>query len=59
VAAEEQARVSHNIADAMQTVSSIAVETSAGTHETSQIMQNLATIAEDFSEATLKFKVGD
>jgi twitching motility protein PilJ len=59
VAAEEQARVSHNIADAMQTVSSIAVQTSAGTHETSQIMQNLASIAEDFSSAIMKFKIGD
>jgi twitching motility protein PilJ len=59
VAAEEQARVSHNIAEAMQTVSSIAVQTSAGTHETSQIMQNLAVIAEDFSEAIMKFKIGD
>lgn len=59
VAAEEQARVSHNIAGAMQTVSSIAVQTSAGTHETSQIMQNLAVIAEDFSDAIMKFKVGD
>lgn len=59
VAAEEQARVSHNIAEAMQTIAGIAVETSAGTHETSQIMQNLAGIAEDFSSAIMKFKVGD
>jgi twitching motility protein PilJ len=59
VAAEEQARVSHNIAGAMQTVSSIAVENSTGTHETSQIMQNLAGIAEDFSNAIMKFKVDE
>ncbi len=57
VAAEEQARVSHNIAGAMQTVSSIAIQTSTGTHETSQIMQNLVSIAEDLSTAVLKFKI--
>jgi twitching motility protein PilJ len=59
VAAEEQARVSHNIAGAMQTVSSIAIQTSTGTHETSQIMQNLVSIAENLSDAILKFKISD
>jgi PAS domain S-box-containing protein len=57
VAAEEQARVSHSISEAMQTVSGIALQTSAGTHETSQIMQNLVSLAENLSDAILKFKI--
>src|SRR5262249_7845014 len=59
IAAEEQAKVSHSIADAMQTVSSIALETSAGMHQTSQITHSLVSIAENLSQAILKFNVAD
>ncbi|HKV41999.1 MAG TPA: methyl-accepting chemotaxis protein, partial [Blastocatellia bacterium] len=59
LAAEDQARVSHRIAAAMQTVSGIAAGTSTGTHETSQIMHNMVSIAENLSEAILRFKIGD
>ena len=58
-AADEQAKVSHNIAGAMQTVSSIASGTSSGTHETSNIMHGLVNIAESLSHTMLKFKIGD
>jgi twitching motility protein PilJ len=57
-AAQEQARVSNGIAGAMQTVSSIAVETSAGTHQTSQILHGLVDKAENLSGTIMKFKVG-
>jgi PAS domain S-box-containing protein len=56
-AAQEQARVSNGIAGAMQTVSSIAVETSAGTHQTSQILHGLVDKAENLSGTVMKFKV--
>ena len=59
VAAEEQASVSHGVAGAMQTVSAIAVETSSGTHETSQIMQGLVDMADQLSAAIRKFKIND
>jgi twitching motility protein PilJ len=59
VAAEEQASVSHGVAGAMQTVSSIAVQTSSGTHQTSQIMQGLADMADKLSDVILRFKIND
>jgi twitching motility protein PilJ len=57
VAAEEQANVSQGIAEAMQTVSAIAVETSSGTQETSQIVQNLVDMSDRLNDAILRFKV--
>src|SRR5262249_60993250 len=57
VAAEEQASVSRGGAVAMQTESSIALETSSGTHQTSQIMHGMVEMAEKLSEAILKFNV--
>jgi twitching motility protein PilJ len=59
VAAEEQARVSHSIAEAMQTVSSIATQTSAGTHQSSKITYDLVNAAESLSNAILKFKLDE
>ncbi|HEY6329318.1 MAG TPA: PAS domain-containing protein [Blastocatellia bacterium] len=58
-AAQEQARVSTSIAGAMQTVSLIAVETSSGAHQTSQILHGLVNQAEDLTGAIMKFKVED
>ena len=56
-AAGEQARVSSSIAGAMQTVSSIAIETSAGAQQTSNILNGLVSKAEHLTDSVLRFKV--
>jgi len=56
-AAEEQAKVSQGVAEAMQTVSSIAVETSSGTQQTSQIVRSLVDISDKLNDAILRFKI--
>jgi methyl-accepting chemotaxis protein len=56
-AAEEQAKVSQGVAEAMQTVSSIAVETSSETQQTSQIVRSLVDISDKLNDAILRFKI--
>src|SRR5262249_21298479 len=58
-ASEEQARVTGNLAAAMQTISSITLETSAGAHETAQTSQGMGSFAEQLNRAISQFKVQD
>lgn len=56
-ASEEQARVTRNLASAMQTISSITLETSAGAHQTAQTLQGMVELAEQLNGAISRFKV--
>jgi PAS domain S-box-containing protein len=56
-AADEQARVTMNLASAMQTISSITIETSAGAHETAQTIRGMVYLSEQLNDAISKFKV--
>jgi PAS domain S-box-containing protein len=56
-AADEQARVTMNLASAMQTISSITIETSAGAHETAQTIRGMVMLSEQLNDAISKFKV--
>jgi len=56
-ASEEQAKVSTAMATTMNTISDIAVETSAGAHQTSQVVQGLVSISDQLNEAIGKFRV--
>ena len=58
-ASEEQARVTRNLAGAMQTISSITLETSAGAHETAQTIQGMVALSEQLNKAISQFKVKD
>jgi methyl-accepting chemotaxis protein len=58
-ASEEQARVTSNLATAMQTISSITLETSAGAHETAQTIQSMVGLSEQLNKAISQFKVKD
>ncbi len=58
-ASEEQARVTTNLAGAMQTISSITLETSAGAHETAQTIQSMVSLCEQLNGAISQFKVKD
>jgi twitching motility protein PilJ len=57
-ASEEQARITRNLAEAMQTISSITLETSAGAHETAQTLQGMVELSEHLNNAISQFKVG-
>jgi len=56
-ASEEQARVTGNLAAAMQTISSITLETSAGAHQTAQTIQGMVGLSEQLNRAISQFKV--
>lgn len=56
-ASEEQARVTSNVAGAMQTISSITLETSAGAHETAQTIEGMVGLADRLNRSISQFKV--
>ena len=58
-ASEEQARVTRNLAGAMQTISSITLQTSAGAHETAQTIQSMVGLSEQLNLAISQFRVKD
>ena len=58
-ASEEQARVTSNVAGAMQTVSSITLETSAGAHQTAQTIQGMVELSDQLNQAISLFRVRD
>ncbi len=58
-ASEEQARVTSNVAGAMQTISSITLETSAGAHETAQTIEGMVGLADRLNRSISQFKVKD
>ena len=56
-ASEEQARVTSNVAGAMQTISSITLETSAGAHQTAQTIEGMVGLADRLNRSISQFKV--
>jgi len=56
-ASEEQARVTSNVAGAMQTISSITLETSAGAHETAQTIEGMVGLSDRLNRSISQFKV--
>ncbi len=58
-ASEEQARVTSNVAGAMQTISSITLETSAGAHETAQTIEGMVGLADRLNKSISQFKVAE
>jgi PAS domain S-box-containing protein len=58
-ASDEQARVTSNLAGAMQTISSITLETSAGAHQTAQTIQGMVGLSERLNRAISQFRVKD
>ena len=59
VASEEQSRVTMNLARAMQTISSITMQASAGAHETAQIIQGMVGLSDKLNESISQFKVSE
>ena len=57
-ASDEQARITGNLAEAMQTISGITLETSAGAHETTQTLQGMVELAEQLNGAISAFRIG-
>jgi PAS domain S-box-containing protein len=55
--AEEQARVTRNLAHAMQTISNITLETSGGAHQTASTLQGMVGLSEQLNDAISRFKV--
>jgi twitching motility protein PilJ len=58
-ASDEQAKVTRNLAGAMQTISTITLETTAGAHETAQTIQGMVSLSEQLNKAISQFKVRD
>ncbi|HEX5733058.1 MAG TPA: methyl-accepting chemotaxis protein [Blastocatellia bacterium] len=58
-ASDEQAKVTRNLAGAMQTISTITLETTAGAHETAQTIQGMVSLSEQLNSAISQFKVKD
>jgi PAS domain S-box-containing protein len=58
-ASDEQAKVTRNLAGAMQTISAITLETTAGAHETAQTIQGMVALSEQLNKAISQFKVKD
>jgi len=56
-ASEGQAQVTIDLANAMQTISSITVEASAGAHQTSRIIQGMVGLSEELNRSISQFKV--
>ncbi|MEW6126246.1 MAG: methyl-accepting chemotaxis protein [Acidobacteriota bacterium] len=54
---DEQARITTNLASAMQTISGITMETSTGVHETVQTLQGMADLSEQLNQAVSQFKI--
>src|SRR6185503_19025203 len=59
VASEEQSRVTMNLARAMQTISSITMQASAGAHETAHIIQGMVGLSDKLNQSISQFKVSD
>jgi PAS domain S-box-containing protein len=58
-ASEEQAKTTRNVAGAMQTISTIALETSSGAQETTRTISGMVSLSEQLNQAISLFKVKD
>lgn len=59
LASSEQANMTRNVSSAMQTISSIAIESSAGAQETTRTIQGMVELSEELTQAILQFRLGD
>jgi PAS domain S-box-containing protein len=57
IGSEEQARVTRNLASAMQTISSITMQASAGSHETAQIIHGMVELSDNLNQSLSQFHV--
>jgi len=58
-ASYEQARMTRDVSTAMQTISSIAVESSAGAQETTRTIQGLVDMSEELNSAIMQFRLNE
>ncbi|HYL99906.1 MAG TPA: methyl-accepting chemotaxis protein [Blastocatellia bacterium] len=58
-ASEQQAHVTRNVSGAMQVVSSIALQTSAGALQTAETIRSMTDLSERLNEAMSRFRVED
>jgi twitching motility protein PilJ len=58
-ASEDQAKTTRNVAGAMQTISTIALETSSGAQETTRTISGMVQLSEQLNQAISQFKVRD
>lgn len=58
-ASEEQARVTRSVAEAMQIISTIALETSDGTQQSTQAVYRMVSLSDRLNEAISQFKFSD
>jgi twitching motility protein PilJ len=58
-ASEEQARVTRGVAEAMQVISTIALETSDGTRQSTEAVYRMVSLSDHLNEAISQFKFGD
>jgi PAS domain S-box-containing protein len=56
-ASTEQAQVTRNLAGAMQTISGVTIEASAGAQETARIIHGMVDLSEKLNESISRFKV--
>lgn len=59
LASSEQANMTRNVSSAMQTISSIAIEASAGAQETTRTIQGLVELSDELNQAILRFRLSD
>jgi methyl-accepting chemotaxis protein len=59
VAAEEQVKMTRNVANAMQTISSITLQASAGAQQTTRTTQGMVELSEHLNLAISQFKISE
>jgi PAS domain S-box-containing protein len=59
IASDQQAQTTQNVAGAMQTISTIAIETSSGAQETTQTVSEMVSLSERLNQAISQFTVKD
>jgi PAS domain S-box-containing protein len=57
VASEEQARMTRSVAGAMQTISTITLEASAGAQQTARTLQGMVELSERLNDGISQFKI--
>ncbi|HWC77796.1 MAG TPA: PAS domain S-box protein [Blastocatellia bacterium] len=59
VASEEQARMTRSVASAMQTISGITLQASAGTQQNARTLQGMVELSERLNQEILQFKISE
>jgi PAS domain S-box-containing protein len=58
-ASEEQAKTTRNVAGAMQTISTIALETSSGAQETTRTISGMVALSDQLNQAISQFRLSE